>query len=171
MVLEYWGGYIANSLALLSDAVHMTTDAAALTLSLCTLWLTERLKHQRFEKLGALINGLAVWVIAAFLVYESVERFQSPEIVRGDWVLSIASAGLLANLVSAWVLHHSQKESLNVRAAYLHVLGDILGSVGAMIAGAVIYFTGWALIDPIITVLVSLLMIVSAARVIREAVK
>lgn len=175
--VEVVGGYLSNSLALLSDSVHMLMDSGALALALAVTWIARRKAprgytygYQRVEILGALLSGLLVWLLTGFLIYESVERFQNPPDVKGDWVFWIASIGLAANLCSLFFLHRSSKENLNVRSAYLHVLTDSLGSVGAMIAGGVIYLTGLKIVDPIITVLLSLLMLWSSWSLVKEAV-
>jgi cobalt-zinc-cadmium efflux system protein len=177
MGVEFVGGYLANSLALVSDAVHMLTDSGALFLSLFVVWISKRRAprsytygYQRVEILGALLNGLLVWLISGFLIFESISRFQDPPTVRGGMVLWIATIGLISNLASLYFLHRSSKDNLNVRSAYLHVMSDSLGSVGAMIAGAVIALTGWQLADPIITVLLALLMLWSSWRLVRETV-
>ncbi len=176
--VELVGGLIANSLALVSDSVHMVTDASALGLSLFVTWVSSKKApeeytygFQRVEILGALFNGLLVWLVAGILVFESFERFRNPEDVNGVWVFWIASVGLAANLFSLYFLHHSSKENLNVRSAYLHVITDSLGSVGAMIAGAVISLTGYREIDPLITVILSGMMCWSSWQLIREAVE
>lgn len=175
MAVEIVGGYFANSLALISDGVHMATDAAALGFSLFTIWLSRRpakdgftFGYQRVEILGALLSGLTVWLIAGFLIFESIDRLNSPETVRGGMVFVIATIGLVANLISLSLLHAKSKESLNVRAAYLHVITDSVGSVAAMISGIVIWMTGWALIDPIITCLLAALMLWSSWRLVME---
>lgn len=177
MSIEFIGGYLANSLALISDAVHMLLDGGALALSLFAAWISKRQAprgytygYQRVEILGALLNGLLIWLIAGFLIFESVDRFRDPPAVQGEWVFWIAAVGLIANLSSLAFLHRSSRENLNVKSAYLHVLTDSLGSVGAMIAGGVIMLTGWRLADPIITVLLALLMLWSSWSLVREAV-
>lgn len=177
MGVELVGGYLANSLALISDGVHMLMDGGALALSLFVAWVSKRQAprgytygYQRVEILGAFLNGLLVWLISGFLIFESIDRFRAPPPVRGGMVFWIATLGLVANLISLYFLHRSSKESLNVRSAYLHVLSDSLGSVGAMIAGAVIALTGWRLADPIITVVLALLMLWSSWTLVREAV-
>ncbi|MBC7386328.1 MAG: cation transporter [Cryobacterium sp.] len=177
-VVEVVGGYWANSLALLSDAVHMLADGGALVVSLLVVWISRRpagkgytYGYQRVEILGALLNGLAVWLISGVLIFESIARFRSPEPVKGGILLGVAAIGLLANLISLFFLHRSAKDNLNVRSAYLHVLSDALGSVGAMIAGVVISLTGWLLVDPIITVLMALLMLYSSFRLLKESIE
>jgi cobalt-zinc-cadmium efflux system protein len=175
MVIEAVGGYLANSLALVSDAAHMLTDAGALSLSLFVVWLSRRpstpvmsFGYHRVEILGALGSGLAIWVLAGYLVYEAVQRMSAPPEVQGPMVFAVATAGLIANLISMRFLNHSH-ESLNVRAAYLHVLSDLLGSVGAMVAGIVLWTTGWRPIDPIVTVVFSALMLFSSWDLVKES--
>jgi cobalt-zinc-cadmium efflux system protein len=177
MVLELVGGIYANSLALISDGAHMLTDVGALLLTLFVLWLARRpssdtmtFGYHRAEILGALCSGLAIWVISGFLIYESVVRMQSPPEVNGPVVFVIAVIGFIANLVSMRMLHVASHENMNVRAAYLHVLSDLLGSVGAIIAGAVLWTTGWRPIDPIMTILFSGLMLVNSWSLVKEAI-
>lgn len=176
--VELAGGLLSNSLALVSDSFHMITDSGALGLSLFVAWVSRRKApeeytygFQRVEILGALLNGLLIWLVAGILIFESIDRFKHPADVNGPWVLWIATVGLAANLLSLFFLHRSSKENLNVKSAYLHVITDSVGSVGAIIAGAVITLTGYRQIDPIITVLLSLLMCWSSWRLVREAVE
>jgi cobalt-zinc-cadmium efflux system protein len=176
MVLELVGGYLANSLALISDGAHMLTDVGALLLTLFVLWLARRpsndtmsFGYHRAEILGALGSGLAIWGISGFLIYEAVIRMQSPPEVNGPMVFFVALVGLAANLVSMRMLSHAQHENMNVRAAYLHVLSDMLGSLGAIIAGAVLWATGWRPIDPIVTILFAVLMLISSWSLVKEA--
>jgi len=177
MAVEIVGGIYANSLALISDGVHMAMDSLSLVVSIFALWLSQRparksytYGYQRAEILGALVNGLAIWLISGFLIFESLQRFQSPPDVRGNWVMGIGAVGLVANLISLALLHGAQKESLNARSAYLHILTDCMGSVAAILAGAVIQFTGWRLADPLITCVFSGLMLWGSWRLVREAV-
>jgi cobalt-zinc-cadmium efflux system protein len=176
MVVELVGGYLANSLALISDAAHMLTDVGAMLFSLIALWIARRpatrtmsFGYHRAEILGALASGLAIWMIAGVLVYEAVIRIMSPPEVNGPIVFVVASIGLAANLVSMKMLHGAKDHSLNVKAAYLHLLSDTLGSVGAIIAGAVIWATGWRPIDPIMTIVFAGLMLVSSWELVKEA--
>jgi cobalt-zinc-cadmium efflux system protein len=176
MIVEAVGGWIAGSLALLADAGHMLTDVGALTLSLLTAWIAQRppddsktYGYLRWEILAALVNGAALFGIAAWVVVEAVQRIQDPQPVRTGLFLAIASAGLLVNLASLAVLHSSREGSLNVRGAYLHVLGDTLGSVGAVAAAGIIALTGWTPADPIVSILLSILILVGAARLLRES--
>ena len=176
MVAEVVGGVISNSLALLADAGHMLTDVAALALALFAMRMAQRppdstrtYGYVRLEILAALINGAALLVIAVLICWEAYQRVISPPEVHGTIMLGVATVGLAVNLVGAFLLHHHTEGSLNVRGAYLHVLGDLLGSVGAIAAGLVILFTGWTLADPIISVFIALLILVSAWRLVREA--
>lgn len=176
MIVEAVGGWVAGSLALLADAGHMLTDVGALSLSLLTAWIAQRppdasktYGYLRWEILAALVNGAALFGIAAWVVIEAVQRIQDPQPVRTGLFLAIASAGLLVNLVSLAVLHSSREGSLNVRGAYLHVLGDALGSVGAVAAAGIIWLTGWTLADPIVSILLSVLILHGAARLLRES--
>lgn len=176
MLIEAAGGWFSNSLALLTDAAHMLTDAGALMLSLFVNWLANRPQaipkkgdYHAVELWGALISGVAIWILAAILVYEAVLRVRSPEEVRAGVLLVVSTIGLLANLACMKILHPAQKDSINVRAAYLHMLSDLLGSVGAIIAGIVLMATGWTPIDPIITLVFSALMVYSSWSLVKEA--
>lgn len=178
MVVEFVGGWFSNSLALISDAAHMLTDVGAMLLSLFALWIARRpitpsmsFGYHRAEILGALISGLMIWLISGVLIYEAIIRMQSPPEVQGPIVFVVAVIGLIANLVSMWVMHHAKDENLNVRAAYLHLLADSLGSVGAIIAGAVLWLTDWRPIDPIITIVFAGLMLVSSWGLVKEAIE
>ncbi|TYP74011.1 cation diffusion facilitator family transporter [Paenibacillus methanolicus] len=178
MLLEFAGGLLTNSLALLSDSGHMLSDAAALLLSLTALWMAARpatarrsFGYYRFEILAALFNGAALFFIAGIIIWEAAGRFLSPPEVQSGSMMLIALIGLLANLVSAWFLMRKGdvKDNINVRSAYLHVLGDALGSVGAIVAGLLMYFYSWYAADPIISVVVALLILKSAWGVIKWA--
>ena len=177
MVVEFVAGWIANSLALLADAGHMLTDAAALALALFAVWIAQRpatadktFGYLRLEILAALVNGAALFVVAGVIVWDAVGRLADPPAVEPRILFGVASAGLVVNVVGAWLLHRGRDESLNIRGAYLHVLGDLLGSVGAMAAGAIILLTGWMLADPVISVGIALLILVGAWRLVRESV-
>lgn len=176
MVVEVVGGLLSGSLALLADAGHMLTDAGSLALSLFAMHMARRppnaektFGYVRLEILAALVNGAMLLVIAGFIVYEAWERLREPVAVQGNVMLVVASIGLGVNLAAAFLLHSHAEESLNVRGAYLHVLGDLLGSVGAIAAGVVILFTGWTPADPIISVVIALLILYSAWNLVREA--
>jgi cobalt-zinc-cadmium efflux system protein len=178
MFIEAAGGWYSNSLALLTDAAHMLTDVGAMLLSLFVLWMARRpstkkmsFGYHRAEILGALASGLMIWVIAGYLVYEAVLRMREPPEVNGPVVFVVALIGLGANLGAMRMLFSNKDSNINVRAAYLHLISDCLGSVGAVIAGATLWATGWRPIDPIITVVFSALMLVSSWSLIREAVE
>jgi cobalt-zinc-cadmium efflux system protein len=176
MVVEAIGGWLSGSLALLADAGHMLTDAGALGLSLLSAWValrpandTKTYGYHRWEILAALINGAALFGIAAWVIVEAVHRMHHPEPIRADLFLAVAAAGLVVNLVSLKILHGIRHGSLNTRGAYLHVMGDALGSIGALAAAAIILLTGWTLADPIISVAIALLILAGAWRLIRES--
>ncbi len=177
MAVEFVAGWLANSLALLADAGHMLTDVAALALALFAVWIARRpatpdktYGYLRMEILAALVNGAALFVVAGLIVWDAVGRVADPPAVEARIVFGVATAGLVVNLVGARILHGGHRESLNLRGAYLHVLGDLLGSVGAMAAGAIILTTGWYLADPIISIGIALLILVGAWRLVRESV-
>ena len=169
MLVEFVGGLWTNSLALLADAGHMLTDAAALSLSLFAVGFILRpatsektYGYFRVEILAALINGSALLVIALFILYEAYQRCMQPEAIKSLEMLVIAAVGLVANLFCARILHQCEVDSLNIRGAYLHVIGDVLGSLGAILARLVVVFgkAYWA--EPAISVLVSFLILYSA---------
>ncbi|EOC1337830.1 CDF family zinc transporter ZitB [Cronobacter dublinensis] len=177
MVLEVVGGLLSGSLALLADAGHMFTDAAALLVALMAVRFARRApdtRHTfgllRLTTLAAFVNALALLVITGIIVWEAIARFITPQPVAGGAMLGIAVAGLVANLLSFWILHRgSDEKNMNVRAAALHVLGDLLGSVGAIVAALIILWTGWTPIDPILSILVSCLVLRSAWRLLKES--
>ncbi len=178
MVVEAVGGWVANSLALLADAGHMLSDVMAIGLALFAAWIAQRpatpaktYGYLRIEILAALVNGTALFVLAGFIVWEAMRRFAAPPAVEPRILVGVGILGLLANVVALRLLHAGHRHSLNVRGAYLHVAGDLLGSVGAMAAGAVILFTGWTVADPLISVLVALLIVWSAGRLVRDSVE
>lgn len=173
MVVEIVGGLVTGSLALLADAGHMASDAGALLLALTAIWIARRpatarrsYGYQRAEILAALGNVLALWVIVGYVLTEAYGRFQTRTEVDAGPMLLIAALGLAANGVSAAVLHRSGGDSLNIRGAMLHVLSDALGSVGAITAGALMLVFGWYIADPLISVFISLLILVSSGRLL-----
>jgi len=177
MLAEVFGGFLTNSLALLSDAGHMLADLAALALAMLALWFASRpatttktYGYYRMEILAALANGVALVVISLVISYEAFQRIKQPEAVQGFQMLLIAAGGLIVNLLSAWVLYSASEENLNMRGAFLHVIGDALGSVGAIVAGLLIWRWGLTLADPIISVAMCLLIIYSSWQLIRESV-
>lgn len=174
-LVEAVAGYFSGSLALLSDAGHMLTDSTALGLAALAAWLAKRPpspRHTyglvRLEILAALFNAILMFALVAFIAVEAVDRFAQPRQVQGGTVAVVAVIGLLVNLGVAWQLSRGEK-TLNTRAALLHVMGDLLGSVAALVAGLVIYFTGWMPIDPLLSLVVSGLILVSAWRLLAEA--
>ncbi len=176
MFAEVIGGLASGSLALLADAGHMLSDFVSLVLA----WLAFRLArrpadwrrtygYDRFSVLAAFVNGITLFVIAGWICFEAYKRFDQPVEVLGGLMLWVALGGLVANILSFWVLSRQESDNLNVRAALLHVAGDLLGSVGALIASIVIIFTGWMPIDPLLSVLVALIILRSAWRVVKES--
>jgi len=177
MLAEAIGGYLANSLALLSDAGHMLTDVAALTLSLFAVRFASRpatprktYGFYRLEILAALANGVTLIVLSLLICLEAYHRLRRPEAVQGWTLIWISAGGLAVNLTSAWMLSHSHDGNLNVRGALLHVLGDLLGSVAAIAAGVMIIWRGWIWADPLFSVAISLLIIYSSWRLVADAV-
>lgn len=177
LVAEGAGGWIANSLALLADAGHVLTDAGALGLSLFVSWLARQpgspektYGYLRWEILAALINGATLLVISAWIVIEAVMRFQHPEPVSGGIMLIAAVLGFVINAIAVWLLHGVREGSLNVRGAYLHVLGDMLASGGTVVAALIIRSTGWLQADPIASLLTTILIVLGAWRLVRESV-
>jgi len=174
-VVELGGGLWANSLALISDAGHMFTDAAALLLALIANLIGQRpatyrqsYGYGRAEVIGALINSLAMMALVVWISVAAVQRLLNPPQVNGLGVMTIAIIGLGVNIASAWHLSND-RDNLNSRAALIHVLGDLLGSVAAIVAGAVIYYTGWTPIDPILSVAVCLLILRSTWQLLKES--
>lgn len=173
MLVEVAGGIIADSLALIADAGHMLTDFAALALA----WFAFRLARRpadwkrtygfdRFQILVAFANGLTLFAIAAWIVYEAIARLIAPPQVDGGIMVGVATAGLLVNIGAFWLLLGADRENLNVRGAAIHVLGDLLGSVAALIGGAVILLTGWMPIDPLLSLLVAAIIVRSGWHVV-----
>lgn len=177
MVVEVMGGLISGSLALLADAGHMLTDAAALLMALLAVRFARRkpnarhtFGYLRLTTMAAFVNASALLLIVVFILWEAIQRFMTPQPVLGGTMLAIAIAGLFANLLAFWLLHRGEeKENINVRAAALHVMGDLLGSVGAVVAALIIMKTGWTPIDPILSVLVSCLVLRNAWGLLRES--
>ena len=177
LAVEVVGGVLTNSLALLADAGHMVTDVAALGLALFAAWFagrphspTRSYGYHRVEILAALANGLALWAIAGYIFVEASRRFQEAPEVNSGPMLAVAAAGLVANLVTARMLSGGSGRSLNMHGAFLHVLGDALGSLGAILAGILMLLFGWFLADPIISVFIGVIVLVSSARLVWPAV-
>lgn len=177
MIAEAVGGYFSNSLALLSDAGHMLTDVAALALSLLAVRFASRpatprktYGFYRLEILAALANGVILMVLSLLICYEAYQRLRQPQEVQAWSLIWISTGGLVVNLISAWMLSRVHEESLNLRGAFLHVLGDLLGSVAAIAAGLLIVWRGWYWADPAFSVIISLLIIYSSWRLLSDAV-
>ncbi|MGE6720586.1 cation diffusion facilitator family transporter [Peribacillus frigoritolerans] len=178
MIIEVIGGIITNSLALLSDAGHMLSDATALGFSYLAMTFGERkatefktFGFKRFEVLAAFINGLTLIGISVYIFWEAYRRFSQPPEVMSTGMLTVAIIGLVVNILAAYILMKGDTSgNLNMKSAFLHVIGDLLGSVGAITAALLIMFFGWDLADPIASVLVAILIIVSAYRVTRESI-
>ena len=175
-IVEVIGGFFSNSLALLSDAGHMVTDSASLLFALAANLLAKRPASAKYsfgfakvEVLAALINALVMFLVVGWIVFEAVQRFTEPQSVNGASVFTVAFIGLLINITVALVLSRDHA-NLNTRAALLHVLGDLLGSVAAILAGIIIYFGGPTVVDPILSVFVSLLILNSSYHVLRNSV-
>ncbi len=173
---EVIGGLLTNSLALLSDAGHMLSDIAALGLSLFAFRMARRpatskqtYGYHRLEILAALINGLALWLIVGVVFHAAYNRLFDPPQVESRGMLVIAVIGLVVNIVAGVVLFGSHHESLNVRGAFLHVIGDALGSVGAIVAGLTMVLTGWNLADPIFSILIGFLILYTSWALIKES--
>jgi cobalt-zinc-cadmium efflux system protein len=177
-VTELTAGWFTNSLALLSDAIHMLTDIAAICLSLLTLWISTRpatggktYGYLRAEILGALLNGLFLWLLVAFIWFEAVQRLRTPEHVKGLGVMAVACVGIAINSFSAWMtMDRGGGRGMAVRAVFVHVLSDLVGSVGVLIAGALVYFTGWWEADPAVSILIGALVLYSSWGLVREGV-
>ncbi|SFD45506.1 cobalt-zinc-cadmium efflux system protein [Lentibacillus persicus] len=178
MVVEAIGGFLTNSLALLSDAGHMLSDAVSLGVGLLAFRLGEKVAsyhktfgYKRFEILAAVFNGVTLIVISIYIFYEAYQRFMDPPEVASTGMLIIGIIGLIVNIVVAWVLMRGDtQENLNLRAAFLHVIGDLFGSVGAVTAAILIMSFGWGWADPLASVLVAILVLISGWRVTKDAV-
>ena len=176
-VIELAGGILTNSLALQTDAFHMLTDVVALAYALIAVRLAMRpvtLKktygYYRVEILSAFLNGIFLWAVVIFVFYEAIQRIQRPPDVQSLNMLIIAALGLIANGLVAGVLARSRNESLNLKGAFLHVIADVLGSVGAISAGLIMLFTGWYQADPIASILIGVLVFYSSGRLVRDSV-
>ena len=175
-LVEIAGGLVAGSLALLADAVHMVSDGGSLGLALFAAWLAGRpatrarsFGWRRAEILAALVNGVALILLAGWIAWEAIGRLSDPPDVKGAWVLVVGAAGLVVNILAARVLHRSGSTSLNVRAALLHVLADLVSSAGVVLAGLLVVVAGWELADPVISLLIAALVLVSAFGVLRDS--
>lgn len=179
MAIEVVGGLITNSLALLADAGHMLSDAISLFIALMAFKFGSKVAdygktygYKRFEILAAVINGVMLILISGYIIYEAIERFQNPPEVASMGMLIISFIGLLVNILVAWIMMRGAdvKENLNMRGAYLHVISDMLGSVGAIVAALLIMFFGWTWADPLASVIVSALVLRSGYFVTKSSV-
>jgi len=176
MVVEAAGGLLTGSMALLSDSMHMLTDAAALGMSFFASRLaalrpdsSRTYGYRRAEVVAALANALLLWILSGYMLREVYERFHNPVPVLYGPMLAVAVLGLLANLASAWILHGHSEDNINIRGAFLHVVSDLAGSAAAIAAGVVIYFTGWYRADTIVSLLIIGLILFSSTRLLGEA--
>jgi cobalt-zinc-cadmium efflux system protein len=177
MVVEVIGGIFSGSLALLGDAGHMLVDALAIGLSLLAMTLARRpatatktFGYHRLEILAALANGTILVLVSVYIFYEAYQRFLEPPAVKTPLMLLVASIGLLANLVGVILLNRASHRSLNVKAAFWHIIGDTISSIGVIIAGIVILFTGWYVADPIAAIVIGCIIIWGAVRIVSESV-
>jgi len=177
MIVEAVGGWITNSLALIADAGHMLTDVAAMALTLGSFWFATRpatakktFGYYRLEILAAFLNGVALVLLSVWIIYEAYVRWASPQPVLGFELTLIAGGGLVINIISAYLLHADHKHDLNMRGAFLHVIGDLLGSVAAIAAGVMILAFGWLWADAVCSILISLIIIYGAWRLVAESV-
>jgi cobalt-zinc-cadmium efflux system protein len=177
MVAEVIGGIISNSLALLGDAGHMLVDALALGLSLFAMTLakkpatpTRTFGYHRIEILAALTNGVMVLLVSFYIFYEAYQRFLAPPVVKTPLMLLIATIGLIANLAGILLLRRGSHQSLNIKSAFWHIIGDTVSSVGVIIAGIIISITGWGIVDPIIAVFIGCIILWGAVGLVRESI-
>lgn len=175
MIAEVVGGLLSNSLALLSDAAHMLTDILALLLSVLAFRFSTKpptkkttFGFHRVEIFAAQINGAVLVFLSLFIFYEAYKRLIEPEPIKTLLMMIIAGVGLVANLVSALILHKSSKKNLNVKASFLHIMGDLFSSLGVIIGGLIIHFTGWYIIDPILSIMIGLIILKGAYGVVME---
>jgi len=176
-VIELVGGLITNSLVLVADAWHMLNDAFALIFAIIAAWIAERpidtkktFGYYRAEILAAFLNGIFLWAVVVFIFYEAIQRIQNPAQVESLNMLIIAFLGFIVNGLSAVILSRSESESLNVRGAFLHVLADALGSIGAISAGLIMYFAGWYQADPLISMMIGVLIFYSSWKLVRDSI-
>lgn len=175
VVIEAFAGWRANSLALLTDAGHNFTDVLALGLSWYAMWLATRparagrtYGHQRAGILAALVNSTSLAAISLGVFYEAYKRFVAPPEVQADVLVGVGFLAFLVNAVTAWLVHKGSDHDLNLRSAFIHLMGDVLSTIGAVIAGVVIWFTGWNVLDPLVSVLIGVLILWNAWGILRE---
>lgn len=177
LIVEVIGGVISGSLALLADGFHMFADSAAIGLSLFAAWLSHRpapvhrtFGYQRVEIIAAFINALLLVGMGLFILWESYDRFSHPEPIQANLMMVVALGGLIVNMISAKLLHADHEHNLNIKGAYLHVLGDLLGSLGALAAGGLIWAFGWMWADPAISCVIAILIIFSAYGLLKDSI-
>jgi len=177
MIAEIIGGILSNSLALFSDAGHMLTDALALGLSLFAVSIARRPATQtktygyhRAEIMAALVNGTFLILISIYIFYEAYQRFLEPPVIKTPLMLLVATIGLIANLAGMLLLRRASHGNINIKAAYWHIIGDTISSVGVIVAGVIILVTGWFVADPIIAVIIGAIIIWGAVRIVKESV-
>jgi cobalt-zinc-cadmium efflux system protein len=177
MVVEFIGGFWSGSLALVSDAGHMLTDVLAIGLSMLAIRFATAPSNEkktygfyRLEILAALANGVTLILLAGYIFYEAYHRFKAPAEIKSTMMITVALVGLAVNIAGFLILRSSSQYNLNVRGAFLHILGDLLSSVAVVIGGLVIRFTGWLLIDPILSVLIGVLILKGAYSLVKESV-
>lgn len=177
LIVEVVGGLLSGSLALLADGFHMFADSAAIGLSLFAAWLSHQpapenrtFGYQRVEILAAFGNALLLVAMGLFILWESYDRFWHPEAIKAGMMMIVAFGGFIVNLISAKLLHADHEHNLNIKGAYLHVLGDLLGSAGALVAGGLIWLFHWYWADPAISVLIGLLIVGSAFGLLKDSV-
>ncbi|UCB43182.1 MAG: cation transporter [Dehalococcoidales bacterium] len=176
MVAEIVGGLLSNSLALLGDAGHMLVDALALSISLIAIWIARRpadtaktYGYHRVEIMAALANGVILVLVAVFIFYQAYQRLLDPPEVEAPLMMGIAVVGLVANLAGILLLRRARHSSINVKAAFWHVLGDTISSLGVIIGGIIIAVTGWGIVDPIIAIVIGGIILWGAARLVKES--
>jgi len=176
MIAEVIGGFLSNSLALIGDAGHMLVDALALGLSLFAITIARRpatpnktYGYHRVEIMAALANGTLLVIVALYIFYEAYRRFLEPHPIQAPLVIFVASIGLVANIIGIFLLRNVSHESLNIKAAFWHIAGDTISSVGVIIAGIIIAVTGWLLADPIIAIFIGCIILWGAIRLVRES--
>ncbi len=177
MVVEVIGGILSGSLALIADAGHMLTDAASIGFALVALHFASRpasaertFGYYRLEILAPLANALTLWLVAAWVIFEAYHRFFSVPEVEGGLVLAVGTVGLLVNIAAAWILHRSAEHDLNVEGVFARVMADLLGSIGVVISGVLIWAFGWQLADPIVSIVIGLLILLSTWRLLGKVI-
>lgn len=177
LVVEVLGGLLTGSLALLADAGHMLTDVSGMLIALGAIWLAGRpatrqrtYGYYRAEILGALLNALLLFFVSGYILYEAWQRFLHPPAVQSGWMILVAALGLAVNVLCAWFLHRAAGESLNMRGAYLEVLSDTLGSLGVIVAGAIMALTGWYYADPLFSAGIGFYILPRTWKLLRETI-